>query len=91
VIKRNIRLSQILVIASHRDKVSDLTFEAVGINCYPASCDEEVKDDSILSTWEGRKYVQTIDLSSCGGITDIGLSALCYRCDQLQTIDFEDC
>ena len=90
-IKRNICATQILVSADHSDEVSDLTFEALGIHSNPTLCGEKEKGDSILATWEKRKYLQTIDLSSCEGITDIGISALCHGCDQLLTIHLSRC
>jgi hypothetical protein len=94
VIKRKVRVTRILVNATHRDSVSDLTFEAVSIQCDPTSCDcVKVKGDydSILLTWEERKYLQSIDVSKCWDITDIGLSALGLGCGQLQTINLSDC
>jgi F-box and leucine-rich repeat protein 2/20 len=84
---RNIRVAKILV----DNAVCDVTFSAVGIDGRPTSCGEEVKNDSILSTWEGRKYLLSVDLSYCRGITDNGLLAIGHECGQLQTIDLRCC
>jgi hypothetical protein len=58
------------------DKTSDLTFEAVDTNCSGTPFGEEEKEHGLLSKWEGHKYLQSIDLCGCWGITDIGESAL---------------
>jgi hypothetical protein len=72
-------------------KMSDLTFEAVGINHSRSSCGEEISDDSILSIREEGKYVESIDVRQYGGITDIDLLALRHGCGQLQTINLSRC
>jgi hypothetical protein len=41
-------------------KMSDLTFEAVGINHSRNSCGEEISDDRILSIREEGKYVESM-------------------------------
>jgi hypothetical protein len=91
MILRSVRVTQILVSLKHRGRVSDLTFEAVGINLKRNSCRVEESSDSILSTWEERKCFELIDISQCYGITDIGVSALGHGCGHLQTINLSDC
>ena len=88
---RAIHVTQVLVDPYHNDRVSDLTFVPVGITCGRNSYDDEAKYDSILSIWEGRKYLLSINLSKCQGITDIGLSALGRGCGQLHTINLSGC
>ena len=88
---RAIHVTQVLVDPNHNDRVSDLTFVPVGITCGRISYDDEAKYDSILSIWEERKYLLSINLSECQGITDIGLSALGRGCGQLKTIDLFFC
>ena len=70
-ILRSILLTQILVDHKHRDKLSDLTFEAVGINRSTTSYGEERSNDGILSIWGGCEYLKSANLSNCQGITDI--------------------
>jgi Leucine Rich repeat len=84
-------ISQILVNLKHRDRVSDLTFESVGINRGEKSCGEGESGDSILSIWKERKYLKSVNLSRCRGITDMGVSALGDGCGQLQTINLNRC
>jgi Leucine Rich repeat len=91
VIARGITVTQILVSHKYRDTISDLTFEAVGINGGGTVCGEEAKGGSDLSIWKKSKYLQSIDLSGCRRITDVGLSALGSRCVELQTIDLSGC
>ena len=74
-ILRSIRITHILVKFSHRDRISKLIFEAVGI----------------LSIWKERRYLESIDLSGCRGITDVGVSALGHGCGQLQAINLSGC
>ena len=76
-----------LVDLNHKDRVTDLTFVAVGITCGRIPCDDEVQGNSIWSIWEERKYLKSVDLSQCQGITDIGVSALGDGCGQLHTIN----
>ena len=75
VILRSISTTQILVNLKHRDRVSDLTFESVSINRGQKSCGEGESGDSILSVWKERKYLNSVNLSHCHGITDMGVSA----------------
>ena len=88
---RGIHVTQVLVDLNHKDRVSDVTFVAVGINCGGMSCVDEAKSDSIWSKWEERKYLLSINLDRCRGITDIGVSALGDGCGQLHTIDLSYC
>jgi hypothetical protein len=80
---RAIHVTQVLADPYHNDRVSDLTFVPVGITCGRISYDDEAKYDSILLIWEERKYLLSINLSKCQGITDIGISALGRGCGQL--------
>jgi hypothetical protein len=73
------------------DKTSDLTFEAVDTNCSGTSCGEEEIGDGVLSIWEGHKYLQSIDLYGCWGITDMVISALGHGCGQLHTVILSYC
>ena len=91
IMMRNIRVIHIQMKLDNSDRISDLTFEPVDISGTPASYGDEVENDSILSKWEGRKHLQSIDLHNCKGITDMGLSALGHGCGQLQTIDLSQC
>ena len=93
VILRSISITQILVNLKHRDekRVSDLTFEAVGVNRGQKSCGEGQSGDSMLSIWEERKYLKSVNLSGCHGITDMVVSVLGDGCGQLQTIDLSCC
>ena len=91
VIRRGIRSSQILVARNHGDKLSDVSFEAAGINCNVGSCDGEVRREGILSIWEGCKFIKSIDLKKYQGITDIGISALAHGCHQLERINLSLC
>jgi Leucine Rich repeat len=91
VIKRSIHVSHVLVHFNHCDTISDLTFQAIGINVSRVSCGEEVSRDYTLSIWGGHKYPHSIDLNNCRGITDKLISALTYGCGQLQTIDISVC
>ena len=84
-------MTQVLVDLNHKDRVSDVTFVAVGIACGGISYDDEVKSDSIWSIWEERKYLLSINLSGCQGITDMGISALGRGCGQLHTINLSGC
>ena len=84
---RGILVTQVLVDLYHKDRVSDVTFVAVSITCGGISNDDEVKDDSIWSIWEERRYLLSIDLSCCQNITDVGVSALGAGCGQLHTIN----
>ena len=70
-ILRRIRLTHIQVNWKHRDRICELIFEAVGI----------------LSIWKERRYLESIDLNHCWGITDMGVSALVDGCGQLHTIN----
>ena len=92
VILRSISITQILVNLKHRDKkrVSDFTFKAVGINRGQKSCGEGQSGDSMLSIWEERKYLKSVNLSQCQGITDMGVSALGRGCDQLQSTNLSN-
>jgi Leucine Rich repeat len=90
-IKRGIPVTHVFVGLKHRDTVSDITFEAVDINVSPYLCEKVVRVDDSLTIWEGHKYLLSIDLSGCKGITVIGLSALGHGCDQLQTINLCGC
>jgi Leucine Rich repeat len=93
VILRSISITQILVNLKHRDeeRVSDVTFEAVGINRGQKSCGEGQSGDSMLSIWEEGKYLKSVDLSHCHGITDMVVSALADGCGQLQSINLSQC
>jgi Leucine Rich repeat len=91
VITRNILVRQILVNSFHRNSLSDLTFRAVCINSSHLLYGEETKGDSILSRWGGWKYLESIDLRRCPGITDIRISALGQGCGQLQTFIVRNC
>jgi hypothetical protein len=91
VIKRNICVTQLLVNLKYRDTISDLTFQAVGINGSQTVRDEEVKGESNLSIWKESKYLLSIDLTRCRGITDMALSALGHGCGQLQTMNISAC
>ena len=91
VMTRNIRVNQILANRNCRNRMSDLTFEDIDISGSPTTYGEEVENDSILSKWEGRRYLQLIDLSHCHGITDISISALVDGCSQLHTINLSGC
>ena len=84
---RGIHVSHVLVDLNHKDRVSDVTFVAVSIACGGMSCVDEVKDDTIWSIWEERKYLLSINLGCCRGITDMGVSALGRGCGQLHTIN----
>jgi hypothetical protein len=88
---RSIRVTQIIANRKHSERVSDLTFGAVGMNGSRTSCDEEVKSDDNFLMWEESKYVLSIDISGCQGITDLGLAAVDLRCRQLQTINLSGC
>ena len=88
---RGIHVTQVLADHNHKDRVSDLTFVAVGITCERIKCDDEVKSDSIWSIWEHRKNLLSMNLSGCQGITDMGVSALGDGCSQLHTIDLSGC
>jgi Leucine Rich repeat len=90
VIDRRIRVTQVLVNVRHRNEVSDLTFEAVGISSGTVD-DEEGGDEYILSIWEGCQYLLSVGLGGCKRITDVGLSALAHGCSQLQTIHLSGC
>ena len=72
---RGIHVTQMLLDLNHKDRVSDVTFVAVGITCGGISYDDEVKGDSIWSKWEERKYLLSMNLSGCEGITDMGVLA----------------
>ena len=74
-IMRRIRLTHIQVNSKHRDRICKVIFEAVGI----------------LSIWKERKYLESIDLHDCEGITDICVSALGHGCSQLKTINLSGC
>jgi hypothetical protein len=91
VILRNIRVSQFFADWGQSDKISDLTFEAARINGGRTLSGEEIKGESISLIWEQGKYLKSIYLSGCQGITDAGLSALCYGCSQLQVIFLSSC
>jgi Leucine Rich repeat len=88
---RSLHVTQILVDLNHKDRVSDVTFVAVGITCGGISYDDEVKSDSIWSIWEEREYLLSLNLSGCQGITDIGISALADGCGHLHTINLSGC
>ena len=88
---RCMSVTQILMDLEHSDRVSDLTFEAVGINGSRTLLGDEVSGDCMLLTWEKREYVLSVDLSGCTDITDIGLSALGHGCSQLQMINLRCC
>ena len=88
---RSVRVSQVLVNNKHSDRISDVTFNAAGIKSSLISHSEESIRESILSIWEGCKYLLSINLGYCQGITDVGLSALGHGCSQLQTINLSDC
>ena len=88
---RGIHVTHVLVDLNHKDRVSDVTFVAVGIACGGMSCVDEVKSDSIWSIWEERKYLLSINLDGCRGITDMGVSALADGCGQLHTINLSCC
>ena len=88
---RGIQVDHVLVDLNYKDRVSDVTFVAVGITCDRITCDDDVKGDSIWSIWEERRNLLSINLSCCRGITDIGLSALVAGCSQLHTMKLRDC
>jgi Leucine Rich repeat len=91
VILRSIRVSNILGDLNHCDRISDTTFEAVGINRSRTLSGEEISGDNIFSRWDEGKYLESIDLSQCDGFTDFGLSALAHRCVQLEKINLSQC
>ena len=74
-ILRSIRITHILVSSKHRHRISEHIFEAI----------------NILSIWKERRYLESIDLSGCESITDIGVSALGHGCGQLQMINLHGC
>jgi Leucine Rich repeat len=86
LILRNIRVTQVLVSPENCEEVSDMTFEAVGINQISIALSE---DSAIsVSSWERCKC---LDLGGCLNITDIGVSALSHGCGQLQRISLYGC
>jgi hypothetical protein len=85
-IMRSIRLSNILVNPKQRIKLSDSTFEAKNINGNRSEYGVDAMNVRKLTIWEECKYLQSIDLSNCDGITDITVSAIGHGCDQLQSI-----
>jgi hypothetical protein len=92
MMRRSLFVTHIVVGVKHRDEVSDFTFEPADINGGPASCGEGVRDDRKLSPmWQGCERLESIDLSSCRRMTDIGVSALGSGCSHLQTIDLSQC
>ena len=100
-ILRSIRIAHILVNPKHRDRISELIFEAVGIlsiwkeRRYLKSIDlhdcEGITDICVSALGDGCGQLQEINLSGCEGITDIGVSALGHGCGQLQTINLAGC
>jgi hypothetical protein len=57
---RGIRRNQTLVNRKYRDKISDLAFEAIGINPSLTVYGIEKSNDSILSILEERKYLKSV-------------------------------
>ena len=93
VMMRCIRITQVLAKQDKCVKLSDGTFtlEAVDANVLRSvSCDDMVNNSDMI-IWEGCRYLQSINLSRCLGITDIGVSALGHGCGQLQSIDLSSC
>jgi hypothetical protein len=83
IITRSIRISQVLLDHKHCFKLSDGTFEAIGVNdLRSASIDSFVTATKLLPS-EGYNYLRSIDLTNCRYITDVALSALAHGCHQL--------
>jgi hypothetical protein len=47
--------------------------------------------ESILLIWEERRYLLSIDLTICRGITNLGLSERGHGFSQLQTVNLCNC
>jgi hypothetical protein len=91
VIKRSIRVTQILVNPAQQNTISDRTLQSTDIISVQFVSSDDEPNSSMLFTWGESKYIRTLHLGGCEGITDIGVSALCHGCGQLQTIYLSGC
>jgi Leucine Rich repeat len=86
-----VRVTQVLVNPAQQNTISDRTLQPTGIGDVRSLSSDHVNSSNEPSIWEGSKYLKTLRLDGCQGITDIGLSALGHGCRQLQSIKLSHC
>jgi Leucine Rich repeat len=91
VITRDIRVTQILVNPDQRNTIPDRTLQSTGIISVQFVSSDDEPNSNIQLARDESKYLQTIHLGGCEGITHIGASALGHVCRQLQSIDLSGC